>query len=74
MCCHVSFQQGFPALKSFIENYTGSRKPSGKVGVYLDGDVAENLSKAAKSQGISTQKLASKAFDDFLAQEETDKS
>lgn len=70
----VCFLQGFPALKSYIENYTGPRKSPTKVGVYLDGDVAENLSKAAESQGISAQKLATKAFAEFLRNEVTDKS
>lgn len=70
----LCFLQGFPALKSYIENYTGPRKVSRKVGVYLDDGVAQDLSKAAESQGISAQKLASKAFADFLGQEETEKS
>jgi len=75
MCviCYV-FLQGFAALKNYIENYTGPRKSPKKFGVYLDAAVAENLSKAAERQGISPQKLAAKAFADFLKNEETEKS
>lgn len=70
----MCFLQGFSALKSYIENYTGPRKLHSKVGVYLDADVAQNLSKAAESQGISAQKLATKALNEFLRNEEADKS
>lgn len=45
----VCFFQGFFVLKSYIENYIGFWKLFIKVGVYLDGDVVENLLKVVES-------------------------
>jgi sulfite reductase (ferredoxin) len=65
-----SFRQGFAALKTYIENYTGPRKSPRKVGLYLEPEMAEKLAKAAESQGISTQKLAAEAFAAYFRKEE----
>lgn len=66
-----SFRQGFGALKSYIENYTGPRKSPRKVGIHLESHVHDILSKAAESQGINPTKLATKVFTEFLGHEES---
>lgn len=59
-------QQGFGACKTYIENYTGPRKPVRRGGLFLDADVHSSLAKLAADEGLTVSKFASKVLAEHL--------
>lgn len=60
------YRQGFGACKTYIENYTGPRKPVRRGGLFLDADVHSSLAKLAADEGLTVSKFASKVLAEHL--------